>query len=577
MHFGEKDIQDRLIAGEDSHWEFKQLVFSGNRLKAPTRNKLANEIVAFANADGGNLLCGVDDQGNLQGLTPAQMDDCMRILEDLSQNGIKPQIELDIDRIKVSGKRLLHVQVPEGYAKHESLDGCYRRVGTSAARLNSDAALRLAPKRAQSRFLWFDKQIVPNTGLLSLDEEKWKPLLSVEGKRDPDTALEKMGVLGSDENDTQRATVAGVLLYSRKPEELFPNAVIAAACYSGADRSTRQYSATTIGGSLDEQIRQAQDFAVRNMNVAARKEPGRINMPQYSARAIFEALVNAVVHRDYSIQGSRIRLSVFSDRIEIASPGSLPNNLTVDAMGSRQATRNETLASLLGTMPIGDMKDVGEREFFIEKRGDGVPIILRETRKLCGKLPTYTLINDAELQLTIPAAANDFNGATIAVLVFADGKPLPGADVMVLFPNNTWRQAKTDDEGLAEVDLYTTSLPMTVFAACEGYSAGLEEQWIPKDRNLAMNLRSLPQGGSAIWGSKGGSIPNLRGRISPSRDYLDRTYVYASNMVINKGKPQPVSFEFGEELSVTDIDGNNALINFVCVIGNSTLVEYKRS
>ncbi len=563
--------------GEDSHWEFKQLVFSGNRLKSPSRNKLANEIAALANADGGNLLCGVEDNGTLQGLTRTEMDDSVRILQDLSQNAIKPRIGLTIDRIKVSGKAILHVQVPVGYAKHDSPDGCFRRDGPSAIRMNSDEGMRLAQKRGQSRFVWFDKQLVPNTGLQTLDEDKWKPLLSEAGKTDPIDSLVRMGILGLDPHGRHRATVAGILLCARKPEEAIPNAVIMATCYAGLDRASRQYSARIFGGSLDEQIRQAQDFAVRNMNVAARKEPGRIDMPEYSGRAIFEALVNAVVHRDYSIKGSRIRLSMFTDRLEISSPGDLANNLTVDAMDARIATRNEAIASLLGRIRVGDIEDAGEREFFIERRGDGVFIIKRETRKTCGKLPTYRLINNTELQLTIPAAANDFYAATVGILVLAEGKPVPDADVFVLFPNYTWRRAKTAEDGLAKVELYTTTLPMTVFAAREGYSAGLEEQWVPKDRNLALNLRSLPEGGSAIFGNEGGSIPIVRGWISMIRDSLDRTFVYASEMAINEGKQQPVAFGFGEELALSDADGCQAQVRILSVIGNTSLIEYRRS
>ena len=72
-------------------------------------------------------------------------------------------------------------------------------------------------------------------------------------------------------------------------------------------------------------------------------------LPQYSEAALFEAIVNAVVHRDYSIRGSRIRLSMFADRLEINSPGALPNNLTIDSMDVRQSTRNEALASIFRT------------------------------------------------------------------------------------------------------------------------------------------------------------------------------------------------------------------------------------
>ena len=90
--------------------------------------------------------------------------------------------------------------------------------------------------------------------------------------------------------------------------------------------------------------------------IAARKEPARVDMPQYSDKALFEAVVNAVAHRDYSMRGSKIRLSMFNDRLEIQSPGSLPNNLTVDSMAQRQATRNETAASMLGRMQVGGVR-----------------------------------------------------------------------------------------------------------------------------------------------------------------------------------------------------------------------------
>ena len=126
---------------------------------------------------------------------------------------------------------------------------------------------------------------------------------------------------------------------------------------------------------------------------------------QFSLRAVFEAVVNAVAHRDYSIHGSKIRVFVFDDRLEIFSPGGLPNSLTIESLPLRQSTRNELLATLLGrvatelrgTPPIG-------RRYFIEKRGEGVPIILRESREHSGREPEYRLIDDAEVMLTIWSA-----------------------------------------------------------------------------------------------------------------------------------------------------------------------------
>ena len=137
----------------------------------------------------------------------------------------------------------------------------------------------------------------------------------------------------------------------------------------------------------------------------AMKKPHRIEKPQFSERAVFEAIVNAVAHRDYSIFGSKIRFFMFDDRLEIYSPGPLPNTVTVDNIALRQATRNELITSLLAETPIVEtVGDVG-RGFYMEKRGDGVPIIINESVTLSGEKPVYQLIDDAELLLTIFSAS----------------------------------------------------------------------------------------------------------------------------------------------------------------------------
>ena len=128
------------------------------------------------------------------------------------------------------------------------------------------------------------------------------------------------------------------------------------------------------------------------------KNPARYDIPQYSMQAVFEALVNAVAHRDYSIHGSKIRLHMFADRLELFSPGAITNTMTVDSLPLRQSSRNELLTSLLARCPA---TFVGHRGWLMDKRGEGVPIILSESEKLSGRRPVYRLIDDAELLLTI--------------------------------------------------------------------------------------------------------------------------------------------------------------------------------
>ena len=570
------DIMRRLRLGEDSHWEFKRIEFRGDRPGGPKRNDWADEIGAFANTDGGVVLCGVDDDGTPQGMSREQVVALDSFLGEVCTDLIDPPVRVRSRHEKLpGGERILLLEVPGSDSRHDSPGGSYVRVGGSKRRMTDDERLRLAQRRGQARYHWFDEQTVPDTGFGTLDETLWKPLLSAEGAANPETALAKLALLAPDEAGVVRATVAGVLLCARNPESRLPDASITATRYRGRDRASGQIDAQEIAGPLDRQIADALAFAVRNMRVAARKEPARVDMPQYSDKALFEAVVNAVAHRDYSMRGSRIRLSMFEDRLEIQSPGALPNNLTVDGMEVRQATRNQTLASVLGRMPVGGVRGSEDRRYFMERRGDGVPIILRETRALCGKPPEYRVIDDSEVLLVIPAAPLEPSPARAVVAVWSDGRPAPGADLLVLFPNKTWKRATTDENGEAAVDLYTTALPMTVFAAAPGRAAHVEREWMPSRGGLAIELRDLPGGGAVIFPEETGCLPGLRGRLNPILDTLNRTCLYASNIAIDQGRPQPVHFVLGEDLRLTDADGNELWARIVAIEGRSALVEHR--
>ncbi len=161
-----------------------------------------------------------------------------------------------------------------------------------------------------------------------------------------------------------------------------------------------QTDARDIGGPLDAQVAEALHFVRRNMLARAAKVTGRTESPQFSERAVFEALVNAVAHRDYSVAGSRVRLHLFGDRLELYVPGALANTLTPDSLHLRQASRNELIVSLLARCPAPS--GVG-RMNLMDRRGDGLPIIRCESRTLSSRLPEYTPIDD-ELRLVIWAA-----------------------------------------------------------------------------------------------------------------------------------------------------------------------------
>ncbi|MFO1357688.1 ATP-binding protein [Plasticicumulans sp.] len=169
-------------------------------------------------------------------------------------------------------------------------------------------------------------------------------------------------------------------------------------------------------------------FVQRNMRMPASKDAGREDRPQYSLRAVFEALVNAVAHRDYAIYGARMRLHLYADRLELASPGALPNTLDVEGMALRESTRNELVASLLARCPTG--LDEAGRARIMDIRGEGVPLILRESLALAGRRPQYRLVGE-ELQLTIWAAMAGYVAAIRVLACCARVRAAGGAAVWV--------------------------------------------------------------------------------------------------------------------------------------------------
>ncbi|MDE0313224.1 MAG: putative DNA binding domain-containing protein [Caldilineaceae bacterium] len=570
------EILRRLRLGEDSAWEFKQVEFSGDRPTSPRRDDWANEVVAFANATGGALLCGVCDDGDVQIMSRRQITNLDALLVEICTDSIKPPVRIRTDHRELAGgKSVLLVEVPQGDSLHEGPGGAYIRVGASKRLMTSDERMRLAQRRGQARFRWFDEQPVPGTGFRTLDEDLWKPFLSSAGAAEPEAALEKMGFLAHDEHGVRRATVAGLLLCSRAPQERLPNACITATCYRGKDRTTGQVDAQTITGPLNRQITEAVAFALRNMRVAAHKAPAREELPQYSEEALFETITNAVVHRDYSILGTRTRLSMFEDRVEIQSPGALSNNLTVDDLAYRQSTRNEILATALGRMSAGDIRGAGGRLYVMERRGDGIPIIQRETRALSGKPPHFELVGGSDLRVILPAAPQELAPARVVITVRHAGQPVADAGLLALFPNKTWKQAVTDASGQAVIGLHTGHLPISVFAAAEGFAAQVESEWIPAQGPLTLELHRLPGGGSVIFNEATGHVPGVTGRLNPIRDTHDRTYLYASNIAINQGRQQPVHFLLGEELRLTDANGREMFVRIVDIVGRSVLVEYR--
>ena len=398
-------LWEQVRLGEDTALELKEVQFRGGRVHAPRRDDLADELAAFANSQGGRLVLGVTDDRKPQSLDPVQLDALARVVSEICTDSIKPPLVFSIHRIPSPGAEggVLLVEIPRGETVHSSPGGCFRRRGDTKRKMQPAEVGRLLQSRGQSEVAATDTQIVRNSGINSLRLELWRQYVSSRTNESPEIALAKLKFLKSDGQGAVRATVGGVLLASEDPREWLSNAYIQAVRYGGNRMDgSRQLDAQDITGPLDRQIQDAMRFVIRNRRVAALKNPARTDVPQFSERAVFEAVVNAVVHRDYSVSGSHIRLFMFDDRLELYSPGGLCNSMTTNDLRTSQFTRNEILASRLGQCPVGEVPGSGGRQYFIERRGEGIAVIEDETFALSGKKPAFELIGERELKLVLP-------------------------------------------------------------------------------------------------------------------------------------------------------------------------------
>ena len=146
MTIRDEDIRQRFRLGEDSFWEFKQIEFKGDTPVSPRRGDLANEMGAFANASGGVLLCGVSDDGQIQGMSRDQMAALDNLLVEVCTDAVEPAMRIGVTHRQLDGRAFLVVEVPQGDAVHERAGQAFVRVGASKRRLDGDERLRLAPQ-----------------------------------------------------------------------------------------------------------------------------------------------------------------------------------------------------------------------------------------------------------------------------------------------------------------------------------------------------------------------------------------------------------------------------------------------
>lgn len=400
-------VMELVQTDENSGVEFKEARIDNTKVVDPRREGLSDELAAFANQYGGTIIFGVVDKTKqIIGIDPSNIGTLVSYISEICHDSIAPPIvDFYVDTVLVTDESgderpLVYVQIERSLWLHKSSNGYFYRHGDSKREMSTEHLLRVGQSRSQVRIISFDEQAVPNTNQNTLQTDLYMRFIA----DDRQSSLIQRRLLVS-HNGGFQATVAGILMCSAVPDRYINNSYIQVVFYRGKVKDANyQIDAKDCRGPLDEQIIGAYNFVNQYNRLSAKKEVGREERPQYSMRAVFEALVNAIVHRDYSIHGSKIRLFMFADRLEIHSPGILANTLTIESLIDNHFTRNELLSRLLSELSLTDR--IGQsvnRKYFLERRGEGVGIIFRESENLSGRRPVYDMA-DGELKLTIYAS-----------------------------------------------------------------------------------------------------------------------------------------------------------------------------
>ena len=317
---------------------------------------------------------------------------------------------------------IIRIEVEPSIFVHESPGGYVHRIDSAKTRMQPDQLARLFQQRSQSRLIRFDETPVEDAPMTALEEKLWRRFAADDTMDTTEVVLHKLALAREGNDGRQHPTISGLLMASRVSHDYLKGSFIQAVAYRGTtiapegDLTFYQQDAQDITGPLDEQILGASDFVRRNMKVSAvkRADGGREDRPQFDMLAVFEAVVNAVAHRDYSMPGSKVHIRLFDDRLEIYSPGMLVNTMSTDSLPYRQAARNEVLTSLLARCVVPqDKKSYTKRACIMGKRGEGVTLILNRSEALSGKRPEYRMLDSSELRVTIfgavGSATNDFS------------------------------------------------------------------------------------------------------------------------------------------------------------------------
>lgn len=357
-------VFELISQGESGSLEFKE--------EQVRPESLAREMVAFANTFGGIILIGVADDGVITGISKvAEIE--QRVIN-AARHNVTPALCPTVESVVLEGKSICVVTVGKGTAKpYQTQDGKFLlRVGSTNRQATQEELSRLFQSAG---LVHFDISPVEGTGFDDLDpvrlQDYWQSCYQI-----PYEDLERgeqLNILRNTDilallEDRWVASIGGLLLFGRQPQRRLPHSAISFAVFDGVTITDELLDKKELTGTLPELIDQGgaliRLFLPRPSIINGLRREEQEKIPP---KVIREALVNAVCHRDYSLVSRKIQVFVYRNRVEIRSPGRLPNTLTLEKIRyGNSAARNLFLLKYLDNLR------------YVDGLGRGIPMILRE-------------------------------------------------------------------------------------------------------------------------------------------------------------------------------------------------------
>jgi ATP-dependent DNA helicase RecG len=383
---------------------------------------LAETMSAFANARGGIIILGLDEKTRFAAVgvpDPAAMRD---EVAGTARGKLTPALAPSIEIVPFEGTALLVVTVealplpqrPCYVTARGVYNGAFIRVGDGDQRLTPYEIDRLRENAGQPRW---DDVLVPQATVQDLDQAAVLRLITAARRNSPQAfaglgepeALTRLGVLVPDDGSLV-PSLSGLLSVGAYPQQFFPQLMVSLAVYPNADPGEpgpggiRFLDSAAVGGNVPTMVNDAVAAVLRNLRRASRiVGVGREDLWEIGPEVIREAIVNALMHRDYSPQarGTQIQVELFPDRLTVTSPGGLFGNVRLETLGEARvsSSRNARLAALLQ-----EAGDPLTGRPVAENRGSGIGMMISQVRRDTGVVPLFGANLDF-FRVTIPRAS----------------------------------------------------------------------------------------------------------------------------------------------------------------------------